>query len=423
MTGYWPSEPRRVVVTGMGMLTALGNDVAATWRGMVAGQSGVTTIASFDPSRLDARIAGEVHDLDASHILDRKEVRRTDRYIQFGLVASRQAMDQAGLPARLEGDEAERTGVILGTGLGGVGTLVEGISINALRGPDRISPFLIPMGIPNVGAGQVAISFGMTGPNFTTVSACATGGHAIGEAFETIRRGDADTMIAGGSEAGIYEPLVGGFDSMRALSRRNDDPAGASRPFDKGRDGFVISEGCGVVVLEALEHAEARGVPILAELTGYGATADASHITLPAPGGIGAVRAARRALEKAGMTPDEIDHVNAHATSTPEGDKAELQAMRTVFGERAGEVPITANKSMIGHTLGAAGAIEAVFTILSMRDGCVPPTINLEDPDEAGEGLDLTPNVAARRDIRTAISNSFGFGGQNTALIFRRWDA
>ena len=421
--GTWPAEPRRVVVTGMGMLTALGNDVASTWDGLVAGRSGIATITAFDPSRLTARIAGEVKDLDASHILDRKEVRRTDRYIQFGLVASRQAMDEAGLPARLEGDEAERTGVILGTGLGGVGTLVEGISINALRGPDRISPFLIPMGIPNVGAGQVAISFGMTGPNFTTVSACATGGHAIGEASETIRRGDADVMVAGGTEAGVYEPLVGGFAAMRALSTRNDDPEGASRPFDKGRDGFVPGEGAGVLVLEELEHARRRGAPILAELISYGATADASHITLPAPGGIGAVRAARRALEKAGISADEIDHVNAHATSTPEGDKAELQSIKTIFGDRAGEIPITANKSMLGHTLGAAGAIEAIVTIQSIRESCVPPTINLDDPDDAAEGLNLTPNTAQAHDIRTAMSNSFGFGGQNTTLIFRRWEA
>ena len=420
--GTWPAEPRRVVVTGMGMVTALGNDVASAWAGLAAGRSGVATIASFDPSRLTVQIAGEVKDLDASHILDRKEIRRTDRYIQFGLVASREAMDQAGLPARLEGEEAERTGVILGTGLGGVGTLVDGISINALRGPDRISPFFIPMGIPNVGAGQIAISFGMTGPNFTTVSACATGGHAIGEASETIRRGDADTMIAGGTEAGIFEPLVGGFAAMRALSTRNDDPEGASRPFDKGRDGFVPGEGAGVLVLEELEHARARGAEILAELISYGATADASHITLPAPGGIGAVRAARLALDKAGIAVEEIDHVNAHATSTPEGDKAELQSIRTIFGDRAGAVPITANKSMLGHTLGAAGAIEAIVTIQSIRESCVPPTINLEDPDEAAEGLNLTPNTAQAHDIRTAMSNSFGFGGQNTALIFRRWE-
>ena len=292
--GEWPATPRRVVVTGMGMLTALGNDVESTWTGMVAGRSGIARTTAFDPSRLAAQISGEVKDFDASGVLDKKDIRRTDRYIQFGLVAARQAMDQAGLPPRLDGVEAERTGVILGTGLGGVGTLVDGITINALRGPDRISPFLVPMGIPNVGAGQIAINFGMVGPNFTTVSACATGGHAIGESWETIRRNDADVMIAGGAEAGIYEPLMGGFDSMRALSRRNDDPEGASRPFDQGRDGFVPGEGCGVVVLEELEHARARGVPILAEIVGYGATADASHITLPAPGGIGAVRAARR---------------------------------------------------------------------------------------------------------------------------------
>ncbi|HEY4633809.1 MAG TPA: beta-ketoacyl-ACP synthase II [Candidatus Limnocylindrales bacterium] len=413
---------RRVVVTGMGMLTALGNDVATTWAGLVAGRSGVRTIEAFDPSRLTSRIAAEVHDFDASGVLDRKDIRRTDRYIQLGLVATRQAMDQAGLPERLEGELAEATGAILGTGLGGVGTLTEGITTNALRGPDRISPFLVPMGIPNTGSGQVAINFGMLGPNFATVSACATGGHAIGEASEIIRRGDADVMVAGGTEAGIYEPLIGGFCAMRALSTRNDDPAGASRPFDSGRDGFVCGEGAGVLVLEELAHAEGRGATPLAELVGYAATADASHITLPAPGGIGAVRAARRALEKAGLSPDDIDHVNAHATSTPEGDKAELQAIRTVFGDRAGDVAVTANKSMVGHTLGAAGAIEAIATIMAMREGCIPPTINLVDPDPFAEGLDLTPNTATSRQIRAAMSNSFGFGGQNTALIFMRWD-
>jgi 3-oxoacyl-[acyl-carrier-protein] synthase II len=409
------------VITGMGMVTALGNDVASTWEGLVAGRSGIRTIASFDPSRLDSQVGGEAIGFDASGVLDRKELRRTDRYAQFGLVATAEALRQAGLPDRFDGELAERTGVILGTGLGGVGTLVEGFTTNALRGPGRISPFLVPMGIPNVGAGQVAIQFGMTGPNFTTVSACATGGHAIGEASEIIRRDDADVMIAGGAEAAIFEAMVGGFDAMKALSTRNDDPAGASRPFDTGRDGFVIGEGAGVVILESLDHAEARGAAILAELVGYGATADASHITLPAPGGIGAVRAARRALEKAGLEPADIDHVNAHATSTPEGDKAELQAIRSIFGEDAGRISITANKSMLGHTLGAAGAIEAIVTILSIREGCIPPTINLVDPDPEGAGLDLTANVAARREVRVALSNSFGFGGQNTALVFRRW--
>lgn len=416
------SRPRRVVVTGMGMITALGNDLATTWEGLAAGRSGIRRIESFDPSRLDSQMAGEVRDFDASGVLDRKDMRRTDRCIQFGLVAAREALDQAGLPARMEGELAERTGVILGTGIGGVATMFSNVVTYAERGPDRISPFFVPMSIANVAAGQVAITFGPLGPNFTTVSACATGGHAIGEAYETIRRDDADIMIAGGTEAPLHEALVGGFAAMRALSTRNDDPSGASRPFDSARDGFVIGEGAGVLILEELEHALARGAQPLAEIVGYGATADASHITLPAPGGIGAVRAARRALEKAGLSADDIDHVNAHATSTPEGDKAELAAIRTILGDRAGDVPVTANKSMIGHTLGAAGAIEAIASIQTIRTGTVPPTINLEDPDPAGAGLDLTPNTAVEREVQTVLSNSFGFGGQNTALLFSRWD-
>jgi len=416
------AAPPRVVVTGMGALSALGNDVAATWEGLVAGRSGVRTIERFDPSRLASRIAGEVRDFDPSGVLDRKDIRRTDRYIQFGLVVARQALDQAGLPGRMDGDLAERTGVIMGSGLGGVATLFDNVLLMGERGPDRISPFFIPMGIANVGAGQIAIAFGPLGPNFATVSACATGAHAIGEAWETIRRGDADVMLAGGAEATIHEAVVGGFASMKALSTRNDDPAGASRPFDQGRDGFVIGEGAGILVLEALAHAQARGATPLAELVGYGATADASHITLPAPGGIGAVRAARRALEKAGIQPAEVDHVNAHATSTPEGDRAELQALRTIFGDHAPKVAVTANKSMLGHTLGAAGALESIAIIQALRTGIVPPTINLSAPDPAGEGLDLTPGQASRRDLRVALNNSFGFGGQNAALVFRRWD-
>jgi 3-oxoacyl-[acyl-carrier-protein] synthase II len=413
---------RRVVVTGMGVMSSVGIGVQATWDGLIAGRSGVTTIDSFEPNRVDSKIAASVGDFDASHVVDRKELRRADRYTQLGLVAAREALDQAGLPGRLEGALAEATGIILGTGLGGVNTLCEQIEINATRGPDRVSPFFVPMAIPNVGAGQLSITFGAQGPNFAIVSACATGGHAIGESWEIIRRGDADVMVAGGAEAGVQEALVAGFCAMRALSTRNDDPAGASRPFDAGRDGFVIGEGCGILVLEELDHARARGAEPLAELIGYAATADAEHITLPAPGGAGAVRAARRALAKAGLGADAIDHVNAHATSTPPGDKAELIAIRTLLGERAGDVPVTANKSMLGHTLGAAGAIEAVVTIQSIRTGIVPPTINLTDPDELGEGLDLTPLVARRHEIRTALSNSFGFGGQNSALIFTRFD-
>jgi 3-oxoacyl-[acyl-carrier-protein] synthase II len=413
--------PRRVVVTGMGALSALGPDVASTWDGLVAGRSGIRTTQSFDPSRVDSRIAAEVPDFDPSAVIDRKDARRMDRYIQFGLVVAREALDQAGLPGRLEGAIAERTGVIMGSGLGGVSTLFDNVLVMAERGPDRISPFFIPMGIANVGSGQIAITFGAMGPNFATVSACATGAHAIGEAWETIRRGDADIMLAGGAEAAIHEAVVGGFSSMKALSTRNDEPAAASRPFDQGRDGFVIAEGAGMLILEALENAEARGAEPLAELIGYGATADASHITLPAPGGAGAVRAGRRALEKAGISADAIDHVNAHATSTPEGDLAELLGLKTLLGDHAPDVAISANKSMLGHSLGAAGALESIATIQALRTGIVPPTINLEQPDEAAAGLDLTPGVAARRTMTIALNNSFGFGGQNAALIFRRW--
>ncbi|HEY8868461.1 MAG TPA: beta-ketoacyl-ACP synthase II [Candidatus Limnocylindrales bacterium] len=417
-----PFDGRRVVVTGMGCVTALGNNLETTWQGIVAGRPGIRTIDRFDPSRLPSKIAGQVQGFDASHILDRKELRRTDLYIQYGLVAAREAMDQAGLPARLEGEVAQRTGVILATGVGGVNTMFDNVVTFAHRGPDRISPFLIPMGIANVGAGQIAMSFGPLGPNFTTVSACASSGHALGEAAETIRRNDADIMIAGGSEAPLHEALVGGFCSMKALSNRNADPGAASRPFDRDRDGFVIAEGAGVVVLEALKSALDRGATILAELVGYGATADGYHLTLPAPGGSGAVRAARRAIEKAGLEVSDIDHLNAHATSTPEGDLAEMQAIRTIFGDRAPEVPVTANKSMLGHTLGAAGGIEAILSVQTIRTGCIPPTINLDAPDPAGEGLDLTPKVARSHAVRTALSNSFGFGGQNSALVLARWD-
>jgi 3-oxoacyl-[acyl-carrier-protein] synthase II len=413
---------RRVVVTGIGMLTALGADAASTWAGLVAGRSGIRPITSFDPSRVASRIAGEVPDFDPSLVLDRKEQRRNDRYTQLGLVATREAMASAGLPERLEGELALRTGIVLGTGIGGGITFSEQIGVAALKGPDRVSPFFIPMTIPNLAAGQASITFGALGPNFAVSSACATGGHAIGESWEIIRRGDADVMLAGSTEAGVHEPLVAGFAAMRALSTRNDDPAGASRPFDRGRDGFVVGEGAGVLVLEELEHARARGATPLAELVGYGATADANHITLPAPGGVGAIRAIRRALEKAGLGVEDVEHVNAHATSTPEGDRTELEMIRGLFGERAGEVSVTANKSMIGHTLGAAGSIEAAATVLSLRDGVIPPTINLHDPDPIAEGLDLTPNVARRRPIRVAVSNSFGFGGQNSALVFLRWD-
>jgi 3-oxoacyl-[acyl-carrier-protein] synthase II len=417
------SERRRVVVTGMGAVTPLGNDVPTFWSRLIAGESGVDTIrVAFDPARVTSKVAGEVKDFDPSHVLDRKEIRRNDRYTQFALVATAEAMKQAGLPERLEGEEAERTGIIIGSGLGGSGTLIEQVGINVTRGPDRLSPFFIPMAIANLASGQTAISFGAKGPNWATVSACATAGHGIGEAYETIVRDDADMMFAGGSEASVYEALVGAFAAMRALSTRNDDPQGASRPFDEGRDGFVIAEGAGVLVLEELGHARKRGAQIFAEIVGYGATADAAHITLPAQGGEGGVRAARRALAKAGLQPQDIDHISAHATSTPEGDPAELAGFKTVFGDHIANVSITATKSAIGHTLGAAGGIGAIAAIHAMRESRVPPTLNLVDPAPEAAGLDLTPLSAKSRDVRTVLVNAFGFGGQNAALILRRWD-
>ena len=421
MTGS-ASTRRRVVVTGMGAVTPLGNDVETFWRRLVAGESGVRTIQGFDPSRVDSRVAGEVVDFDPSAVLDRKDVRRNDRYTQLMLVAGREAMASAGLPERLDDAMSERAGAIIGSGIGGSMTMMDQFGTLATRGPDRLSPFFIPMIIANIGTGQAAITFNLRGPNWAPVSACATAGHSIGEATETIIRGDADLMLAGGAEAPVTEAFVGAFAAMRALSTRNDNPAGASRPFDEGRDGFVIAEGGAVLVLEELEHARRRGAPILAEVAGYGATADASHITLPAEGGAGGARAARRALEKAGMAPSEIDHINAHATSTPEGDPAELAGFRAVFGEHAPKISITATKSSIGHTLGAAGGIGAVATICAMRDGCVPPTINLEDPSPAVGDLDCTPREARRREVRTALVNAFGFGGQNSALVLRRWE-
>ena len=413
---------RRVVVTGMGAVTPLGSDAPTFWSRLVRGESGVRTIQNFDPGRVTSRIAGEVADFDPSNVLDRKEIRRNDRYTQLALVCGREAMNQAGLPERLEGEMADRTGAIIGSGLGGSGTLIEQISINVTRGPDRLSPFFIPMAIANLASGQAAISFGARGPNYATVSACATAGHALGEAAETILRGDAEMMLAGGSEAPVYEVLVGAFAAMRALSTRNDEPQGASRPFDEGRDGFVIAEGAAVLVLEELDHARRRGARILAELVGYGATADAVHITLPAPGGEGGVRAARRALAKAGMDPTEIDHVSAHATSTPEGDPAELSGFQTIFGDHAPKVSISAIKGAIGHTLGAAGGIAAVAAINSINEGCIPPTLNLVDPAPEVGDLDCTPLKSRSRDVRAALVNAFGFGGQNSALIFRRWD-
>ena len=406
----------------MGAVTPLGNDVATFWANLVAGRSGVRPIEAFDPARVCSRMAGEVREFDASAVLDRKEQRRNDRFTQFALVAAAEALRDAGLPERLEGALAERTGAIVGTGLGGSLTIADALSTYVERGPDRLSPFFVPMAIANLAAGQVSIILGAKGPGYATVSACASGGHALGEAAETIRRADAEVMLAGGAEAGVHEAWIGAFCAMRALSTRNDDPAGASRPFDRGRDGFVMAEGAAILVLESLDHAQRRGGRIHAELVGYGATSDASHITLPAPGGEGAARAMRRAMEKGGVAIDEVAYVNAHATSTPEGDGAELEAIRSVFGAHAPKLAISANKSMLGHTLGAAGAIEAVATVRTITDGCAPPTINLVDPDPAAAGLDLVPGASRSGRFDIALSNSFGFGGQNSALVFRRWE-
>ena len=414
---------RRVVVTGLGAVTPLGTDAPTFWRALVEGRSGVGRIRAFDPSAIDSRIAGEIPDFDPATVLDRKEVRRNDRCTQIALAATREAMEDAGLPGRLEGRPAEDTGMIIASGLGGTGTLIEQIITWRTRGPGRVSPFFIPMAIANMPSGQGAISFGALGPNFSTTSACASSGHAIGEASEMILRGDAEMMIAGGCEAPVHEATLAAFAAMRALSTRNEDPEGASRPFDAGRDGFVVAEGAASLVLEELGHALERGARIYAEVCGYAATADGHHITTPAPGGVGAVRAARRALAKAGLGPDAIDLVSAHATSTPEGDPAELLAINAVVGEHASSVSVTATKSSIGHTLGAAGAVAAVAAIMAMREGVVPPTLNLVAPDGAAGALDLTPLVARRRPLGVALVNAFGFGGQNAAFLLRRWEA
>jgi 3-oxoacyl-[acyl-carrier-protein] synthase II len=413
------SEGRRVVITGIGAITPIGTSVETFWAALTAGASGIRAIASFDASRVNSRIAGEALDFDPSRVLDRKEIKRNDRTTQMALVATREAMDSAGLPERIPDEESESVGIIVGSGLGGTGTLIDQISQNATRGPDRLSPFFIPMAIGNIASGVAAMHFNCKGPNFAAVSACASAGHAIGEGSEMIRRGDAEMMLTTGAEATVYEATLGGFAAMRALSTRNDDPAGASRPFDSGRDGFVLAEGAASLVLEELGHARARGARILGELCGYGATADASHITLPAPGGVGALRAARRALAKAGIDASEVDLVSAHATSTPGGDMEELAAIRTLLGDRAPAVSVTATKSAIGHTLGAAGAIAAVATLLSMRDGIVPPTLNLDNPD-VETTMDLVPHTAKKHEVNAAMSNSFGFGGTNACLILTR---
>jgi 3-oxoacyl-[acyl-carrier-protein] synthase II len=417
------AEGRRVVVTGLGAVTPLGTDVPTFFRRLVAGESGLGPITLFDASRMTSQVAGEVNDFDPSGVLDRKEVRRTDRTTQMALVATREAMTDAGLPERLEGDLAEMTGVLMGSGLGGTNTLIDQIAVCRIDGPNRVSPFFIPMAIANMSAGVAGITFGALGPNYSTTSACASSGHAMGESYEIIRRGDADVMLAGGCEAPVADATVAGFGRMKALSTRNDDPTASSRPFDADRDGFVVAEGAATLVLEELEHAQRRGARIYAEVCGYGATADGYHITTPSPGGMGAVRAARRALHKAGLEPSDIDLVSAHATSTGEGDPTELMAINTLVGEHAANVSVTATKSSVGHSLGAAGAVAAVATVMALIEGVVPPTLNLHQPDANAGALDLTPLKARQRELDVALVNSFGFGGQNSAVILQRWDA
>jgi 3-oxoacyl-[acyl-carrier-protein] synthase II len=408
---------RRVVVTGMGVVTPLGLDLESTWRGLVEGRSGIGPITRFDASQLDTRFAGEVRGFEVERYVDRKEARRMDRYTHFALAAAREAVAQSGL--EITPESAPRIGAIVGTGLGGIETLEQQFAVMHERGVGRLSPFLSTMFLANMAAGQVGIVFGCQGPCYASISACASGAHAIGESFEIIRRGAADAMLAGGGEAPICQLGLGNFAAMRALSTRNDCPSGASRPFDAERDGFVIAEGGGCLVLEERERARARGAPILAEVIGYGATADAHHVSSPPDSGEGAARALRLALAQAGVAPAEVGYLNAHATSTGAGDLAETNAIKSVFGEHARRLPVSSTKSMTGHLLGAAGIVESAFAILAMQRGCLPPTINLDRPDPACD-LDYVPNRARPAEVEVAVNNSFGFGGQNACVVLGR---
>ena len=412
-------ERRRVVVTGLGMITPLGSTVETTWTGILAGKSGIGPITRFDPTGLDTTIAGEVKDFDPLQYMDRKEMRRADRFAQFAVATASQALADGKL--EITPDLAPRTGVAFGSGIGGVNTIVENV-ISHWKDPKKVSAFMIPMMIIDMAAGEIAMKFGVKGPNMGHVSACASSGHAVGEAAETIKRGQADVMLAGGSESGVIKIAIAAFNQARALSTRNDAPEKASRPFDKDRDGFVFSEGGACVLLEELEHARARGAKIYGEVVGYGLTADAYHVTAPAEGGEGAVRAMRMAIDQAGLRPEDVGYVNAHGTSTQQNDSAETAAIKTVFGDHARTLAISSTKSMTGHTLGAAGAIEAIFCLLAMRDGLLPPTINQDTPDPDCD-LDYVPNTARKKQVDVSLSNSMGFGGHNAALVFRRWSA
>ena len=408
------------MVTGLGLVTPVGNDVEATWQGLLAGRSGAAPITKFDPGKQQVRFACEVKGFDPLQYIDRKEARRYDLFAQFALAAAHQAITQAGLEGRFP--TPERTGVVIGSGIGGMQTYEENCTIYLTKGPDRVSPFFVPMFIPDIAAGLVSIRYGLKGPNYATVSACASSAHAIGESFNMIRHGAADAMVTGGSEAAITGLTVAAFANMKALSTRNDSPETASRPFDKDRDGFVLGDGGAMLVLESLEHAERRGAQILGEVLGYGLSADASHITSPAEHGEGAARAMRSCLEDGGIDLKDVGYINAHGTSTPQGDVAETEAVKAVFGDQARKLIFGSTKSMTGHLLGGAGALEFAVSLLTARCGVIPPTINQFTPDPECD-LDSAPNRKVERKVDVALSNSFGFGGHNVTLAVRAWES
>jgi len=411
---------RRVVVTGLGAITPLGNDVATTWRAMQEGVSGAGGITKFDASNFPVRFACEVKGFDPLKTMERKEAKRADLYAQYAVAASVEAMADAGLTTG--NYDVDRTGVIVGSGIGGLKSFEEQHDVYRERGQSKISPFFVPMFIADIAAGVVSMRFNARGPNYATVSACATSAHAIGDAFRTIQYGDADIIISGGAEATVTPMAIGGFANMTALSERNDDPATASRPFDLHRDGFVMGEGSGIVILEELDHARARGARIYGEVVGYRASGDAYHLTGQLPEHEGLQRAMRGALADAGMRPDEVDYVNAHGTSTPLNDSNEAVAIAKVFGDATSELSVSSTKSMTGHMLGAAGSVEFIASLLSIRDQIVPPTINHCTPDPACGDLDVTPNKARSREVRAALSNSAGFGGHNVSLVVKRYE-
>jgi 3-oxoacyl-[acyl-carrier-protein] synthase II len=413
------ADNRRVVITGVGLVSPLGVGTEPTWSGLLAGKSGLANITLFDASRHSTRFAAEVKGFDPLNWVEKKDVKKMDRFIQFAVAAADFALADSGL--KIDAAEADMIGVYIGSGIGGFATIEREHETLMKEGPRRISPFFIPAAIVNLASGWVSIRTGAKGPNSATCTACTTSAHAVGDSFRLIQRGDADAMIAGGSEAAITPLGVGGFCAMRALSTRNDDPARASRPFDKERDGFVIGEGSGIVILEELEHARRRGAPIYGEIVGYGMSSDAYHISAPCEDGDGAMRVMNRTLKDAGVAPSVVDYVNVHGTSTPQGDKVEVVALKRVFGDHARRMAISSTKSMTGHLLGAAGGLEAGITALVLKTQMLPPTINYQHPDPECD-LDIVPNAARKADIGYALSNSFGFGGTNGALLFRRYE-